>query len=131
MSRILVADDDKVMLGLLKTLMELEGNEVVTASRPKDIVPAAREHSLALILMDYHLAGGNSMGALRELKSDALLKQVPVIVTSGMDHADECRQNGAADFILKPFHPAELLERIRTLIEPPAQELSPERPLIP
>jgi CheY-like chemotaxis protein len=41
MAKILVADDDKVMLGLMMTLMELEGDEVVTVTRPEDIVPVA------------------------------------------------------------------------------------------
>jgi len=116
MPKILVADDDKVMLGLLKTLMEMEGNEVVTVTRPEDIVPAAQAEEMALILIDYHLAGGNSMGALRALKSDAVLKTIPVLVTSGMDREYECKKAGAEDFILKPFRPNELLERISTII---------------
>lgn len=116
MPKILVADDDKVMLGLLKTLMEMEGDEVVTVTRPEDIVPAVREQELALILMDYHLAGGNSMEALRTLKNDAELKRIPVLVTSGMDREYECKKIGADDFILKPFRPNELLERINTMI---------------
>ena len=122
MSRILVADADKVMLGLRKTLMELEGDEAVTVTRPEDIVPAVRDYQPAMILIDYHLAGGNSMGALRELKNDPVLKKIPVLVASGMDRDYECRQNGAEDFILKPFRPTELLERIRAMIEQPQQE---------
>jgi len=116
MPRILVADDDKVMLGLLKTLMEMEGNEVVTVTRPEDIVPAAQVEEMALILMDYHLAGGNSMDALRTLKNDVVLKDIPVLVTSGMDREYECKKAGAEDFILKPFRPNELLERISAMI---------------
>ena len=116
MSKILVADDDKVMLGLLKTLMEMEGNEVVTVTRPEDIVPAAQAEEMTLILMDYHLAGGNSMDALRTLKSDAVLKEIPVLVTSGMDRELECKKAGADDFILKPFRPNELLDRISAMI---------------
>jgi DNA-binding response OmpR family regulator len=116
MSKILVADDDKVMLGLLKTLMEMEGNEVVAVTRPEDIVPAVRAEEMTLILMDYHLAGGNSMDALRTLKSDAVLKEIPVLVTSGMDRELECKKAGADDFILKPFRPNELLDRISAMI---------------
>lgn len=116
MPRILVADDDKVMLGLLKTLMEMEGNEVVAVTRPEDIVPAAQAEEMALILMDYHLAGGNSMDALRTLKNDVVLKDIPVLVTSGMDREYECKKAGAEDFILKPFRPNELLERISAMI---------------
>ena len=116
MSKILVADDDKVMLGLLKTLMEMEGNEVVTVTRPEDIMPAAQAEKMTLILMDYHLAGGSSMDALRALKSDAVLKNIPVLVTSGMDRELECKKLGAEGFILKPFRPNELLDRISAMI---------------
>lgn len=117
MVKILVADDDEVMLGLLQTLMELEGNEVVTVTRPADIVPVAQKEDLALILMDYHLAGGNSITALQELKSDASLRKIPVLVTSGMDRKHECLTAGAEGFLLKPFHPADLLEWINKLIK--------------
>ncbi|HOT90195.1 MAG TPA: response regulator [Anaerolineae bacterium] len=116
MAKILVADDDRVMLGLLKTLMELEGNDVVTVTRPEDIVPKVKEYQPALILMDYNLAGGNSMDALRELKTDPDLKEIPILVASGMDREYECKRNGAEAFILKPFRPAELLERMRALM---------------
>ena len=117
MVKILVADDDEVMLGLIQTLMELEGKEVVTVTRPESIVPIAQSEDLALILMDYHLAGGNSITALKELKNDAILKQIPVLVTSGMDREYECLAAGAEGFLLKPFRPATLLEQISTLIE--------------
>lgn len=116
MPTILVADDDKVMLGLLKTLMEMEGNEVVTATRAEDIVPAAEAQNPALILMDYHLASGSSIEALRTLKNDANLKMIPVLVASGMDHELECKKAGAEGFILKPFRPVELLDRISAMI---------------
>ncbi|MBN2391344.1 MAG: response regulator [Anaerolineae bacterium] len=116
MSKILVADDDKMMLRLLKTLIEMEGNEVVAVTRPEDIVPAAQAEEMTLILMDYHLAGGNSMDALRTLKSDPALKMVPVLVTSGMDRELECKKLGAEGFILKPFRPNELLDHISAMI---------------
>lgn len=117
MAKILVADDDKVMLGLLKTLMELEGDEVVTATRPQDIVPLAQSHDITMILMDYHLAGGDSMSALDVLKSDDTLRQIPVLVASGMDYETECLKKGAEGFILKPFRPADLLSRMRKIME--------------
>lgn len=115
MSKILIADDDVTMLGLLKTLMELEGNQVFTVTRPEQIIPAARQHNPAVILMDYHLAGGDVEETLRQIKSDELLGSIPVLVTSGMDRAIECDRAGADGFILKPFRPAELVERIERM----------------
>ena len=113
MAKILVADDDKVMLGLLETLMELEGNEVITVTTPDAIVPTARRESVALILMDYNLTGGNSLGALKELKQDPELNKIPVLVASGMDHKIQCMDAGAEGFILKPFRPAALLDAMQ------------------
>jgi CheY-like chemotaxis protein len=67
--------------------------------------------------MDYHLSGGDSIDALRDLKSNPTLSNIPVLVASGMDREIECLRAGANSFILKPFRPAELLSRIRDMIE--------------
>jgi CheY-like chemotaxis protein len=115
MSKILIADDDATMLGLLKTLMELEGNQVITVTRPEQILPAARQEAPALILMDYHLAGGVVIDALVAIKNDVCLGDIPVLVTSGMDHEVECLRVGADGFILKPFRPNELIDRIERM----------------
>ena len=114
---ILIADDDAVMLDLLTTLLELEGNEVVKVTRPEAIVPAARGKAPSLILMDFHLAGGDAMAPLLSLKADDDLRQIPVLVTSGMDREVACRNAGADGFLLKPFRPAQLLETIREMVD--------------
>jgi DNA-binding response OmpR family regulator len=115
--KILVADDNKVMLNLLKTLLELEGGEAITVARAEEIIPKARETRPDLIMLDFHLAAGDTMGILQQIKADEALKQIPVIVASGMDRAEAARRMGADDFILKPFRPAELIERFHRLIE--------------
>jgi len=115
-TKILIADDDTVMLSLLRTLMELEGNEVVTVKRPEDIIPAAQRDIPGFILMDYHLAGGDAMTPLLDLKSDEALKGIPVLVTSGMDREHVCLSAGADGFMLKPFRPSQLLEKINEMV---------------
>jgi DNA-binding response OmpR family regulator len=115
--KILVADDDIVMLGLLRTLIELEGDHVTTVTRPEQIIPAAIKETPAMILMDYHLAGGDVMDTLVQLKATVGLRDIPVLVTSGMDREVACLRAGAEGFILKPFRPAELLNRIHTMVD--------------
>ena len=115
MKKILVADDDAGILRLLKTLMELEGNQVATVTRPEEIIPAIERERPALVLMDYHLAGGDVLETLRRMKADDALRRVPVLVTSGIDCETACREAGAESFILKPFRPAQLLERVREM----------------
>ena len=116
MPKILIVDDDPVMLGLLTTLLELEGYEVLTVTKPESIVPMTQAENPVFILMDYNLSGGNSMDALRKLKNDPLLKTIPILMASGMDCRYECSQAGADSFILKPFRPAELLARISEML---------------
>ena len=117
MVKILVADDDSVMRHLMETLMELEGHGVVTVSRPEQILSTARQERPALIMLDYHFAGGDVTQVLTELEQDDDLKDVPVLVASGMDHEAHCLRAGADSFILKPFRPKEVIERINQLLD--------------
>lgn len=117
MNKILIAEDDQTMRGLLTTLLELEGDQAFIVTRPEEVIPAAQEILPDLILLDVHLAGTNTFTALQELKKDPRLSEIPVIMVSGMGLRDKCLKLGAAEFILKPFRPQELLDHIQELIE--------------
>ncbi len=116
MTKILVADDDTVMLGLLNTLLELEGFETISVVRQDEIFPAVEKEKPAMVLMDFHLAGGNALNAIKNLKNNQKFKDLPVLVTSGMDCKDECMAAGADGFMLKPFRPSDLIETIRAFL---------------
>ncbi|MBN1978101.1 MAG: response regulator transcription factor [Anaerolineae bacterium] len=107
---ILILDDDKTFTGLLKTVFELEGYQAAVTTRLADLMPVVRQVKPALLVMDVHVGQEDTLGALRELKSDEITKTIPVIMASGMDRSNECLNTGADAFILKPFRPAELLE---------------------
>ena len=116
------------MQRLLETLMSLEGDEVVAVSRPEEIIPMAEREKPDLILMDFHLAGGNALDPLAALKAHEMLRGIPVLVTSGMDEETRCLEAGADGFILKPFRPSNLLERVGELLndrEPKRQQPCP------
>lgn len=107
---ILILDDDKTFTGLLKTVFELEGYQAAVTTRLADLMPVVRQVKPALLVMDVHVGQEDTLGTLRELKSDEVTKTMPVIMASGMDRSDECLNAGANAFILKPFRPTELLE---------------------
>lgn len=107
---ILILDDDKTFTGLLKTVFELEGYQAAVTTRLADLMPVVRQVKPALLVMDVHVGQEDTLGTLRELKSDEMTKTMPVIMASGMDRSDECLNAGADAFILKPFRPTELLE---------------------
>ena len=115
MGKIMVVDDNTVMLGFMTTLLELEGYAAVTVSRPEDIMPVTVAEQPDVIIMDVHLAEQDTLAILKELKNDPQLAIIPIIAVSGMDRSEECQAIGVDEFMLKPFMPAKLLEKIEQL----------------
>ena len=109
MKKILIIDDNKATATLLRTLFEMEGLEGVICSRADRVISDVRREKPDVLLMDAHLAEVDSLGILREIKSDPALKAIPVVMLSGMDRSEEFLPAGAAAFVLKPFKPAELM----------------------
>jgi two-component system phosphate regulon response regulator PhoB len=118
---IVVVDDDKVFRQLLATVLDLEGYRPVAVSMLEDVVPTMRREAPALLLMDIHIRNQDTLGVLRDLKRDEVLRETPVIMTSGMDRAAECLDAGAESFVMKPFRPSELINRIKELTTPASE----------
>jgi DNA-binding response OmpR family regulator len=117
MSKILIVDDDKATATLLRTLFELEGLECAICSRAEDVISDTRKEHPDALLMDAHLAEVDSLSILKEIKSDSALRSIPVIMVSGMDRSGEFMQEGASEFVLKPFKPTDLMTVIRRFVE--------------
>jgi CheY-like chemotaxis protein len=117
--RILVIDDDQVMVSLLQTLLQLDGFEVVGAHPHESVVEAARASRPDLILMDVFLRGADGLEILAQLKSDPALAGTPVVMCSGMDVSEQCARGGAHAFLIKPYAPDQLIETIRACLAEP------------
>ena len=113
---IVVLDDDKTFTGLLKTVFEMEGYQVVVLAWPGDVMTTARDVQPSLVLMDVHAGEGDTLSVVRALRSDEATEAVPIMMTSGMDRRDECLEAGADAFILKPFRPGDLLDAVDKLL---------------
>lgn len=122
METIVVVDDDRVFRELLKTVLKMEGYRAVESTVPEEVLPTVRAEAPALVLMDVHIRNQDTLSTLSELKSDADVGGIPVIMTSGMDRADECLSAGADAFILKPFRPSQMLAQITELIQAQKQD---------
>jgi len=117
MKKILLAEDDKSMVGLLKILLKMEGYIAINLNEDEqDVIKLAREERPDLILMDVHLGDQNGLDLIKDLRSQIGINKTKVIMTSGMDLKDDCEQAGADDFVLKPFMPEELLQKISDLL---------------
>lgn len=110
--KILLAEDDLTMRGLLKTLLEIEGFDVLLSDASGDNIPELIKTTQPnFLLLDYHLRGVSGLDILRSIQNIA---QLPIILmTSGEDRRDQCLEAGADGFILKPYMPDELINWLR------------------
>lgn len=116
MHKVMIVDDDKSILKLLQTLLELDGYEVKTVARGGDVMAAARLVPPDLVLMDYHLLDMDGVDVLRDLRQDTAFANTPVIMTSGLAVEEEVLEAGASAFLAKPFDPDELTRTIAQLL---------------
>jgi DNA-binding response OmpR family regulator len=118
-TKILIVEDDRATTGLLKTVFEMEGFKTIVCPQSERVVQVVRQEIPDLVFMDYHLADKDSLPILEELKGDAELKTIPVVMTSGLDRSKECEKAGADGFLIKPFRPSKLMAEIRAALERP------------
>src|SRR3954465_10836634 len=116
---ILAVDDTPENLEILSVRLEANGYEVQTAADGEEGLARARELEPDLILLDIMMPKLDGISVVRELKRDAKLKAIPVIlVTAKADTRDivEGLDAGADDYLTKPFEHAALLARVRSML---------------
>lgn len=116
MARVLIVDDDRTTVRLLKTLLELDGFEVAIASLGREVMQLAQQVKPDLFLMDYHLDDINGVEVIRIVRSYPDFQQTPIVMTSGMNIEREALEAGATRFLMKPFDPDHLQQLFHQLI---------------
>ena len=120
MPKVMLIEDDDVMLSLLQTLLEYEGFQTAQLDGEgtvSEIISRVRREKPELLLLDVHLRQLNGLDLLRKLREDDELKSIRVLVSSGMDLSAQSRMEGADDFILKPYMPDDLVGRIHATLK--------------
>ena len=115
MSKVLLADDDYTMVALLKTLLGMEGYQVATLlDKPGDILENIRSAKPDILLIDIFLGDRNGLEIVRQVRQVPDLDGIRIIMASGIDKTEECLAAGANGFLLKPYMPNELFEKLRS-----------------
>ena len=109
MVKVLLAEDDVTMVSLLKTLLKMEGFQVVAMEADGDVPAAVRRESPDVLLLDVHLGRQNGLDILDSLRHASDTHSVRVVMTSGMSLKEDCIRRGADEFLLKPYTPDELV----------------------
>lgn len=110
--KILIVDDEKLILISTRIVLESVGYGVVTAASGEEAIGKAKEEKPGLILLDIMMPGIDGWETLSRLKDDAETKDIPVIIFTAREHSrgrQLAREMGAADYFQKPFEPDELI----------------------
>jgi DNA-binding response OmpR family regulator len=116
MKKVMLIEDDPTMITLLGTLLEMEGFQVVKVQRFGSVVEDITREMPDAILMDVHLTDLDGLTFLAEIRQTEGIKDIKVIMSSGMDKQYESEQAGADAFLLKPYMPDELITKITNLL---------------
>ena len=119
-ARLLVADDNKVNRLLLGRSLELQGHRVAMAENGAVAIAMLKREAYDLLLLDINMPEMDGFEVLEQLKADAMLRDVPVIVTSaleGIANVVRCIELGAEDYLSKPINAVLLKARIGASLE--------------
>jgi two-component system alkaline phosphatase synthesis response regulator PhoP len=119
MSRILVVDDDKEIVRLVRSYLERAGFNVVTAYDGETALHSLRRERPDLIVLDLMLPDRDGWDLTRLIRTDKTLADTPIIMlTARVDDSDKIvgLEIGADDYITKPFNPREVVARVRALL---------------
>lgn len=125
---ILVVDDDAKIVTLVRTYLEREGLSVVTASDGRAALEAIREQRPKLVVLDVMLPELDGLALLRIVREDS---DVPILILSARGSAQDRVygiNEGADDYLAKPFSPAELVVRVKAILRRAAAASGRVRP---
>ncbi len=104
MNKILIVDDDKDILQIVELLLTAHNYTVETVFNPANILEKVKTFHPDLILMDVNMGHHDGREICKLLKSDTIIKHIPVILFSAMQNLQETHTEcEATDFIAKPF----------------------------
>jgi two-component system response regulator MprA len=116
MPTVLIADDDHKITDMLRRTLIYEGYGVLTAADGKEALAQAQAHHPDLVVLDWMMPGLSGLEVARRLRAAA---GMPILMLTARDAIDDRvagLDGGADDYLVKPFAPAELLARLRSLL---------------
>jgi len=120
--KILVIDDEKDVVELIKARLEANKYEVLTAFNGKEGLEKAKSGQPNLILLDImmpEMDGFGVLGKLRDMRLKKEIKNIPVIMLTAkgeVSSMSRARELGSVDYFVKPFDSEELLRYIRRYV---------------
>jgi DNA-binding response OmpR family regulator len=117
---ILVIDDDETLLATVDSILKKNGYNSALAKDAKEGFILIEKRLPQLILLDIKLPEMDGYEVLDKLKGDEKTKDIPVIMLTSKNNiasVSQCLENGAHDYIVKPFDYNNLIARVKQVIE--------------
>ncbi|MBW1768367.1 MAG: Flp pilus assembly complex ATPase component TadA, partial [Deltaproteobacteria bacterium] len=121
--KILVADDNEIILKVLRNILESENYLIVTAQNGLEALKLTLQEKPDLIITDFLMPQMNGITFIKKLKSQLNTRYIPIIMLTAKDEVDsevEGIEAGADDYLTKPVSPKRLLTRINRLLKRPS-----------
>lgn len=119
MANILIVDDSPTEVHVFKTMLEKNGHSVSVAVTGEEGIERAKEIVPDLVLMDIVMPGINGFQATRQLATNDITANIPVIIVTTKDQETDkvwgIRQ-GAKDYIVKPVKEKDLIDRVNSAL---------------
>ena len=117
--RILICDDDPVILRLLQVNLELEGYDVLLAHHGEHAIEVANEQHPDLVILDIMMPRLDGYQTCERLKAGEQTKEIPIVFLSAKaQQADieKGKEFGVAEYLTKPFDPNDLIDVVQRLV---------------
>jgi adenylate cyclase len=119
-SRLLAVDDDDANREMLVRRLQKLGYEVGEAATGREALNKLKDSNFDLVLLDILMPDLDGFQTLEFIKADPRLRHIPVIMLTALDDVESnvrCIDNGAEDYVSKPFNPVVLRARITASLE--------------
>jgi DNA-binding response OmpR family regulator len=118
--RILVVDDEIYIVHILEFTLTMEGYDVITAADGEEALRKVQEERPDLVVLDIMMPHMDGYEVCRRLRQDEESRSTPVVLLSAKGRPIDRETGlevGADDYIVKPFSPRRLLEKIKDLLQ--------------
>ena len=118
-NKIVVIEDEPDIVEVVSYNPKREGYNVMSVDRGDEGINLIRNQSPSLVILDLMLPGMDGLSVCQQLKSDPLVRDIPVIIISAKGEESDIvigLELGADDYLTKPFSPRELLARVKAVL---------------